>query len=69
MIELTKIEMGNHIPKVIHQIYPCKACLAKKIQENIRKICRINSFFISYIINANFIALVCLGQDSERNHK
>lgn len=42
MIDLTYFEMGNIIPKVIHQTYPCKTLLPIELQENIRNTSRLN---------------------------
>jgi mannosyltransferase OCH1-like enzyme len=42
MITLTYFEMGNRIPKVIHQTCPCKERLPTEIQENIRRMNQLN---------------------------
>ncbi len=42
MIELTYFEMGNFIPKVIHQTCPFKDRLPIEIKKNIRKIRQLN---------------------------
>jgi len=43
IFDLATFEMGNTIPKIIHQTYPCKSQLPVEIQDNINKICLLNS--------------------------
>ena len=46
MINLPQYKMGNHIPKFIHQTHPNKTLLPIEIQENIKKICELNSSWV-----------------------
>ncbi len=39
---LTRYTIGDSIPKVIHQTYPCKIKLPAEIQKNIRQMCALN---------------------------
>ncbi|MBA2650489.1 MAG: glycosyltransferase [Legionella sp.] len=42
MINLPTFEMGNHIPKLIHQTFPNKTHLPSDIEKNISSICTMN---------------------------
>jgi inositol phosphorylceramide mannosyltransferase catalytic subunit len=60
MVDLSHVEMADHIPRIIHQVFINDAPLPKELADNIRDISRVNSTWEHRLYDSDDIETIIL---------